>query len=163
MGNEEKKKYDSRGRSGERRYLGDKNMPKIIADLEKKLEDSIKPEALLELNSFERKLVHRHFDQSQEFQTRTYRDGDKYTLTVYPVGNIEKFAREKAQESMESGEGVPLPPMGSYERFVVHTALKDTRGIETVSEGEGRERHVKIVSKRFGRGLKRIAKKIKLI
>jgi len=36
-------------------------------------------------------------------------------------------------------------------------------GIETESFGEGSDRYVKITSKRFGRGLKKIAKKIKLI
>ncbi|MCG8604081.1 hypothetical protein MJD09_03660 [bacterium] len=145
-----------------RRDLPSKNIPKIISQIEGKLKDAIHPESLVGLNSFERKLVHRHFDHNQEFQTRTYRDGERFTLKVYPIGNIEKMAHEKAKLSMETGEAVALPPMGSYERFIVHKALKDLAGIETSSEGEGDQRHVNIVSKRFGRGLKRIAKKIKL-
>lgn len=124
--------------------------------------DSIVPESLSGLNSFERKLVHRHFDHSTSYETRTYRNGDKFTLCVYPVANIEKFAKDKAEESLQSGESVELPPMGSFERYIVHNALKDYSGVETASVGDGKERHVQIVSKRFGRGLKRIAKRIKL-
>lgn len=148
---------DSRG------HHRNKNIPKMLGEIESKLRESISPESVMELNSFERKLVHGHFDHNDEFQTRTYRDGEKYTLKIYPVGNIEKFAREKAEESIASGEDVTLPPMGSYERFIVHTTLKEIAGIETTSHGEGEGRHVTIVSaKKFGRGLKRIVRKIKL-
>ena len=162
MSYEEKKKYASGGDPRSRRDFGSKHMPKIISEVERKLQDALKPETLVELNSFERKLVHRHFDHNSDFQTRTYRDGDKFILTVYPVGNIERFAKQKAQESVESGDNVHLPPMGSYERYVIHAGLKDVAGVETVSQGEGSERHVMIVSKKFGRGLKKIVKKIKL-
>lgn len=126
------------------------------------MQDSIKPECLNGLNSFERKLVHRHFDHNKDFETRTYRDGNKFKLYVYPVGNIESFAKQKAQESLETGEEVDLPSMGSYERYIIHNALKDTAGVETQSHGEGSERYVRIVSTKFGRGLKKIVKKIKL-
>ncbi len=148
---------DSRG------HLRSKNIPKMLGEIESKLQESIRPESVIGLNSFERKLVHGHFDHNNDFQTRTYRDGEKFTLKIYPVGNIEKFARERAEESIASGEDVALPPMGSYERFIVHKTLKEIAGIETTSHGEGGGRHVTIiVSKKFGRGLKRIVKKIKL-
>ncbi len=139
-----------------------RNIRALIADIEAKLQDSIKPEQIRGLNSFERKMIHRHFDHNKEYQTRTYRDGDNYTLCVYPVGNLERLAQQKAQECLETGTEVDLPPMGSYERFIVHNALKDVAGVESVSHGEGPERHVQIVSKKFGRGLKKIVKKIKL-
>ena len=134
----------------------------MISEIEERLMDAITPESLNGLNSFERKLIHRHFDNSTSYQTRTYRNGDKFTLCVYPIANIERFAQEKAEESLQSGNTIDLPPMGSFERYVVHNALKDFTGVETVSDGEGKERHIRIVSKRFGRGLKRIAKKIRL-
>jgi predicted RNA-binding protein Jag len=159
---EEKRDRSHRTDPRNRGDLPSKNMPKIISEIEAKLKDAILPESLGGLNSFERKLVHRHFDHSQEFQTRTYRDGERFTLKVYPVANIATMAREKAKLSMDTGQEVALPPMGSYERFIVHKALKEFAGIETTSRGEGDQRHVNIVSKRFGRGLKRIAKKIKL-
>ncbi len=138
------------------------NIQKIISEVEQKLRDAIQPEVLKGLNSFERKLIHRHFDRNQSFKTRTYREGEEFILCIYPVGNLERFAREKAQHSLDTGEEVDLPPMGSFERYVVHNALKDMAGIETSSHGEGEQRHIQIVSKRFGRGLKKIVKKIKL-
>lgn len=141
----------------------DSNIKKVLSDVEEKLKDSTRPELLNGLNSFERKLVHRHFDHDPNFETRTYRDGDNFKLFVYPVGNIKKFALDKADESLRTGEEIDLPPMGSYERFLVHAALQDIAGIETVSQGEGKDRFVRIVSRKFGRGLKKIAKKIRLI
>ena len=142
----------------------DQNIRKLISGVEKRLQGSIKAESLEGLNSFERKMVHRHFDHNPDFETRTYRNGDKFTLSIYPVENIKKFAKDKTKELLDSGTEVSdLPPMGSYERYVVHAAVQDISGVETASQGEGPERHVQIVSKkRFGRGLKKIVKKIKL-
>ncbi|MFQ5603670.1 MAG: R3H domain-containing nucleic acid-binding protein [bacterium] len=159
---EERKNYRPRRRPFHQKKYDNKNIPKIIAEIETKLKDSIVPTPLNGLNSFERKLVHRHFDHNDDYQTRTYRNGDKFTLFVYPVGNIKRLAAEKAQESLDTGSEVDLPPMGSFERFLVHSTLKDFTGIQTQSVGEGEDRHVQIVSKRFGRGLKRIVRKIKL-
>lgn len=160
--NEERRQQKDTAKKFGRRKSGTKDIQQIIKNLEKKLQDSIEPEALTGLNSFERRLVHRHFDHNKDIQTRTYRRGSNFTLYVYPVGNLQRFAKEKAQEAFESGSDVDLPPMGSYERYIVHSSLKEVDGVETVSAGEGSERHVQIVSKKFGRGLKKIAKKIKL-
>ncbi len=159
----EKKRTDSRRRTGGKPQQSNRNMRDMLNKLERKLSDSIVPESLTDLNSFERKLVHRHFDHNALYETRTYRNGDSYTLHVYPVGNIESFAQEKAEESRTTGEPVDLPAMGSYERYLVHNILKDVNGIETLSHGEGRDRHIQIISKKFGRGLRKIAKKIRLM
>ncbi|HEX9652798.1 MAG TPA: R3H domain-containing nucleic acid-binding protein [bacterium] len=142
--------------------LDNSNITRIIAEVETKLKDALKPEALTGLNSFERKMIHRHFDHSHEFKTRTYRNGEDYALYIYPVGNLERFAKAKAQECLDSGAEVDLPPMQSFERYIVHNVLKDVPGVATASLGEGEERHIQIVSKKFGRGLKQIVKKIKL-
>jgi hypothetical protein len=53
--------------------------------------------------------------------------------------------------------------MSSYERFIVHNVLKEIDSIESSSVGEGAERHVEIQPQKFGRGLKKIIKKIKLM
>jgi len=161
--NEERRKSRFSERRDSGREADDQNIRKLISGVEEKLQDSINAESLEGLNSFERKMVHRHFDHNPDFETRTYRNGDKFTLSIYPVGNIKEFAKDKTQELLKSGAEVcDLPPMGSYERYVVHAALQDVSGVETASHGEGLERHVQIVSKKFGRGLRRIVKKIKL-
>jgi len=162
---EEKRRPVRRGETPERTRSDeetDRNILGIIAEVEEKLASSVFSESLTDLNSFERKLIHRHFDHKSEYETRTYRNGEKHTLCIYPTGNIERFAQEKAQAAMDTGESIELPPMGSYARYMIHNALKDITGVETRSEGEGNERHVQIVSKSFGRGLKKIAKKIRL-
>ncbi len=162
--NEERGKSRFRERGHPGREMDDQNIRKLISGVEEKLKESIKTESLEGLNSFERKMVHRHFDHNPDFETRTYRNEDKFTLSIYPVGNIKKFAKDKAQELFDTGSEVSdLPPMGSYERYIVHAALQDTAGVETTSHGEGSERYVQIVlTKKFGRSLKRIVKKIKL-
>ncbi len=140
----------------------DSNIRNMIKEIEEKLSDSLLPESKTELNSFERKLIHRHFDHNPSFETRTYRDGDRFTLLIYPVENLKKFARAKALESLDSGADIELDPMGSFERYIIHNEIQEIAGVETVSLGEGKERHVKIISKKFGRGLKKIARKIRL-
>jgi predicted RNA-binding protein Jag len=120
---------------------------------------------LANLNSFERKQIHRHFDRRKPaFETKTYRgEGEESVLWVFPVANLKKFVEAKAKEALETDSEVALPPMSNYERFIVHTVLKELDSIESFSVGEGAERHIEIQPKKFGRGLKKIIKKIKLM
>ncbi len=144
---------------------GEVHIPKIdriLIDVQRRLRDSIHRVVLEGLDSFERKRIHRFFERFDGIETRTVREGDEYKLHVIPVGNIKKLAREKAEEVLRTGQPASLPPMGSYERFIVHTTLKDVEGVETESSGEGEDRHVEIRPKRFGRSLKRIIKKIRI-
>lgn len=141
----------------------DPKITQLIHEVEEKLSSSHAPVQLPQLNPFERKQVHRHFERNKTlYETKTYRDGDDHVLWIFPVANLKKFVESKAQEALESGEDVALPPMSSYERFIVHNVLKEFGSIETSSVGEGAERHIEIHPKKFGRSLKRIAKKIKL-
>lgn len=149
-----------RDRSGETTRIP--KIDRILIDVQRKLRDSIDRVILEGLNSFERKRIHRFFEKFEGIETRTVREGDEYKLHVIPVGNIQKLAREKAEEVLRTGQPVSLPPMDSYERYIVHSTLKDVEGVETQSEGEGENRHVEIRPKKFGRGLKRIIKKIRI-
>ena len=135
---------------------------KLLAEAEQALANSIHAVHLPELSPPERKYVHEFFENKLDYETKTYRDGDNHVLWVFPVGNLKKYAEEKANEALASGAVVALPPMSNYERFVIHDSLKDWESIETSSEGEGESRHVLIAPAKFGRTLKRIAKKIKL-
>ena len=135
----------------------------ILIEVQRKLRDSLEPVSLTDLNAFERKRIHRFFDDKDDYRTKTYRSGEEFTLKVYPVGNIKKFAEEKAQEALATGNIETLPPMSNYERYIIHDCLKDINGIKTASVGEGDERRVEIHPVSFGRGLKRIIKKIKLL
>lgn len=135
----------------------------IIQTAEAKLNASHEPVKLEGLNPFERKQIHQHFERRKMlFETKTYRDGEEHVLWVFPVANLKKFAESKAQEALERGEEIALPPMSSYERFIVHNILKEIGSVETSSAGEGETRHIVIRPKKFGRSLRKIAKKIKL-
>ncbi|MBN1479941.1 hypothetical protein JXA70_06700 [candidate division KSB1 bacterium] len=159
------------GRSGGRnngRYRRDRNErnPKIealIKRIKEELVDSIDPIVIPELNAYERKLIHREFDNTSEVVTKTYRLGDNdYELRVYPVGNLKRYAQKKADEAIKTREKVVLPHMSNYERFVVHDYLKGIDTVNTTSEGEDEDRHIVIEPAVFGRGLRRIIKKIRL-
>ncbi len=162
-----KRPYRSRrsgGRNG--RHQRNERNPKIeslIRRIKGELVDSIEPIVIPELNAFERKLVHRQFDNNPEIVTKTYRLGDEdFELRVYPVGNLKRYAQKKADEAVETREKVVLPHMSNFERFVVHDYLKTLDTVKTTSVGEEDDRHIEIEPEIFGRGLKRIIRKIKL-
>ena len=141
----------------------DEKIRKLLENVKKDLDGSIEPASLPDLNAFERKQVHRYFDHNPNFVTKTYRSGEAYELKVFPVGNLKKLAREKAEEAIETRKKVVLPHMSSFARYIVHDALKEIDSIKAQSYGEGAERHIEIEPEFFGRGLKKIIKKIKLM
>jgi predicted RNA-binding protein Jag len=141
----------------------DDKIKRLLHKISRELGDSIEPISIPELNSFERKLIHRHFDHDPGVVTKTYRDGDDYELRIYPVGNLKKYAEEKAEEAIQTGKKVVLPHMGNYERFVIHSTLKENDAVKSESYGEGKDRHIEIEAAMFGRSLKKIIKKIKLL
>lgn len=57
---------------------------------------------------------------------------------------LERLARDAARAVRDSGEPELLPPMNSRERWFVHNALKDERGVRSESEGDGARKRVKI-------------------
>ncbi len=61
--------------------------------------------------------------------------------------SLTNMAKSLAQKVKFSGTSQSLPPMSSAERRIIHLALADDQELETVSEGEGRDRHVIIKTK----------------
>lgn len=135
----------------------------ILIDIQRKLRDSFEPYCVENLNSFERKRIHSFFDAKEDFETRTYRQGEQYVLKVIPVGNLKSLAKENTEKVLQTGETVVMPYLGNYERFIIHNFLKDFEGIETKSVGEGPDRRLEIKQAKFGRSLRRIIKKIKIL
>lgn len=58
---------------------------------------------------------------------------------------LTRFARQVADEVVQSGARKALEPMSAPDRKVVHDALTDVDGVSTVSEGEDDRRRVVIV------------------
>lgn len=157
-----KKSYGDKRQS---RHFQDEHsdIDQIIAEIQNKLSDSTTAIDLPNLNAFERKRVHSYFDNDVDFQTKTYRIDNEYILKIYPIGNLKRMADKMARQVLESGESIFLSNLGNYERFIIHDHLKSFEGIETISTGEGDQRVLEIKRKQFGRSLRRIIKKIKLI
>jgi spoIIIJ-associated protein len=55
---------------------------------------------------------------------------------------LRSYALRAAQQVRISGQDFELPPMKPYERRIIHMILKEEDGINTVSQGEGRDRKV---------------------
>ncbi len=58
---------------------------------------------------------------------------------------LERLARDTARAVRESGDPELLPPMNSRERWFIHNALKEERGVRSESEGEGARKRVRIL------------------
>ena len=58
--------------------------------------------------------------------------------------NLVDMAMRAAEEVLETGEPFDLSPLNSYERYLVHSALKDEPGIVTSSVGEGAMKQIVI-------------------
>ena len=67
----------------------------------------------------------------------SYRQKRKNTLNA--------LANRLARKAVEASRRVKVEPMNPYERRVIHFALQDNPNVTTVSEGEGRYRHVVII------------------
>ena len=147
-----------------RNYRADMGkIDRILVDVQKQLRDTIEPVSIENLNSYERKRIHSFFDDKENFETKTYQRNGRQVLKVFPVGNLKKLAKEKADLVLDTGETYTFPFLPGYERYVVHNYLKDFDGIETKSAGEGEDRRLEIKPVRFGRSLRRIIKKIRLM
>lgn len=58
---------------------------------------------------------------------------------------LQRLAERMADKAVESGKRVKLEPMSSYERRIIHMALRDDGRVRTESAGEGRDRRVVVV------------------
>ncbi len=58
---------------------------------------------------------------------------------------LESAARRGVKRAVRDSVEVPLEIMTAFERKIVHNVLKETRGIHTLSRGEGAERHIVII------------------
>ena len=58
---------------------------------------------------------------------------------------LESIARSSANKAASQHRSVKLRPMTTYERRIVHIALRDDSRVETASEGEGSARHVVVI------------------
>lgn len=162
MQNETPKKRpmrDSKKQFRSRRPAMDEKAKQAITETISALAGNLESHEIQGLNAFQRKQVHQHFEKTNEYKAKTYRKDDDYVLRVFPVGQLRRFAEQKAQEVLMKGEGETLPPMGAFERFVIHDYLKERGGIRTESFGEGAERHIEI-SPIFGRAPKKAKRRL---
>lgn len=81
--------------------------------------------------------------------------GDDHVMIVVDVESylerqkekLKELAQNLAQKAKETGTDVPMRPMSSKDRRVVHMTLKESEHVTTESHGEGLRRRVVIIPK----------------
>ena len=81
--------------------------------------------------------------------------GDEKSIVIVDVENylerqkdkLKELAVNLAQKAKETGVEIPMRPMSSKDRRVVHMTLKEHEHVTTESRGEGLRRKVVIVPK----------------
>lgn len=58
---------------------------------------------------------------------------------------LTKVATEAAERAAKTKEEVVMPPMPPFERYVIHSFLKDNHRVTTMSQGEGDSRCVVVI------------------
>ncbi|MBQ8291010.1 MAG: protein jag [Clostridia bacterium] len=58
---------------------------------------------------------------------------------------LKKLAANLAQKAVRLGKKIKLEPMNPYERRIIHSALSETEGIKTESEGKEPNRYIVVV------------------
>ena len=83
----------------------------------------------------------------------SYREKRKETL--------KNLASRLAQKAIDNERRVKIEPMNPYERRIMHFALQDNPHVTTVSEGEGKYRHVVIIpnEEKFSYGTSNFSKR----
>ena len=71
-------------------------------------------------------------------------DVDEYRARRRAV--LAKFATDLAQSVAESGESKAMEPMGAADRKLIHDAVAEVAGVETVSEGRDPRRYIVILA-----------------
>lgn len=82
---------------------------------------------------------------SAKFKRRFYVRVDINNYKSDRYDKLKLMAKRIAKQVQRSKIDVSLDPMPNDERRVIHKELTDFKNIRTVSEGEGRNRHLKIV------------------
>lgn len=81
--------------------------------------------------------------RSQEYET-TRVNVDVADYKRHRRERLAQQAQKWIEEVKVSGQPIPLRPMGAADRRVVHKTVAEYGGVESASEGEGRDRHVVI-------------------
>ena len=88
-------------------------------------------------------LVNKHISKGKDKGPRVVVDAGGYRSKH--VERLQGLADNMAKKAEESGDRVPLNPMSSFDRRIVHMALAERDGISTESEGSGDNRHVVVI------------------
>ncbi|MDP2593390.1 MAG: R3H domain-containing nucleic acid-binding protein [bacterium] len=96
---------------------------------------------LTALNYLVKRMVYKSL-KSETTEEKFYIDVNNYQEKSFE--ELKQRVKIMSERAKSFGVNVPLPPMSSYERMLVHSFLEGESNIETESVGEGKERRVVI-------------------
>ncbi|MDO8570856.1 MAG: R3H domain-containing nucleic acid-binding protein [Candidatus Daviesbacteria bacterium] len=82
--------------------------------------------------------------------SRQISDEEKFKRVVIDVegwrknkeADLQRRAEDWGKEVLETGKEIELEPMPSWQRRIVHMVISETKGVESESMGDGRDRHL---------------------
>lgn len=94
-------------------------------------------------------LVNRILNKAGENQVHVTLDTEGYRQRH--IDHLRSLALKMGQKARKTGQPVTLEKMNPYDRRIIHLALRDEKGLDTRSIGEGLYKKVVIVPKRASR------------
>jgi len=89
-------------------------------------------------------MINRKIRAKDEDAARVYVNMDVGGYRQEKIDHIKGIAMHVADEVRESGEPVDMQPMSPADRRIVHMVLSEVEDITTDSQGEGRDRYVRV-------------------
>lgn len=82
--------------------------------------------------------------------SRQINDEEKFKRVVIDVegwrknkeSDLQRRAQDWGKEVLETGKEMELEPMPSWQRRIIHMVISETKGVESESMGDGRDRHL---------------------
>ena len=69
---------------------------------------------------------------------------DANSMQEQRLRDLQQLAHSTAQKVLEEGQPIPLPPMETQDRKLIHEFLSEVEGVRTQSEGQGDDRKIVI-------------------
>jgi spoIIIJ-associated protein len=100
-------------------------------------------EALRSMNYIVKKMLEKEAGSEQNVPNFVIDVNDYYGKKIE---NIKTKAKIIADRAVSFKREIELEPMSAYDRLIVHSYLAQFPGVETVSKGEGKDRHIVVRS-----------------
>ena len=90
MAEEKHERRDGPKQTFRRRERIDHEVQKLISETEQNLATALEPVTIRGMNPFQRKQIYRHFEKTQEFRIKSYKDEKELLTKIKEIKKIQK-------------------------------------------------------------------------